>query len=590
MLDEKGYDVVEVRATIENIFRIIDASFLGRNRGKKLNFTEILELMNDLRGLFNIYAEKEPKEAGKMAVNKYIKLLTMLIKLDVSRERLKEYHDQLENAYRIAGSVSLEHFIIYYEWYEEEKFFEERYEILEGYCYYLNRMCFDRSFEGIIANLPSGYGKSRMVRYYEAFRLGQDSGGTFLALCSNDNLINGQSRSVIDIIKNPRYGDVFPNLRWSKTQKDFFLKETDGEWKLKKCRMLASYYACTTRSNIVGQRADLSIDIDDLYADPKEAQNENLNKEYYDKFVTVWKKRYVQNKKAQIIVTGTLWSATDFLSKLINLWNRESNFVNDPRHKYCKISEDGKKVIIQVPALDYETGESTCKKIKSTEELLQERETMDRYLWETNFQQIPTSPAGMVFDYDKLNTYEMLPNIDSEYSYASLDPSRKGNDFLSMPIFRKDENEGKYYLTDALFSQTSVKYLYDDIVDKIIFNKIIALVIENNTDTSLKEVIEEKLRAKSYYGCVIYEKYAVTNKEVRINQMKDVIKDKMVFPSKNKYGINTQIGKAMNQLTVYSFDFPNRHDDMPDSLALFADQIILENAIPQKAEPIRRSF
>lgn len=590
MLDEKGYDVVEVRATIENIFRIIDASFLGRNRGKKLNFTEIFELMNDLRGLFNIYAEKEPKEAGKMAVNKYIKLLTMLIKLDVSRERLKEYHDQLENAYRIAGSVSLEHFIIYYEWYEEEKFFEERYEILEGYCYYLNRMCFDRSFEGIIANLPSGYGKSRMVRYYEAFRLGQDPGGTFLALCSNDNLINGQSRSVIDIIKNPRYGDVFPNLRWSKTQKDFFLKETDGEWKLKKCRMLASYYACTTRSNIVGQRADLSIDIDDLYADPKEAQNENLNKEYYDKFVTVWKKRYVQNKKAQIIVTGTLWSATDFLSKLINLWNRESNFVNDPRHKYCKISEDGKKVIIQVPALDYETGESTCKKIKSTEELLQERETMDRYLWETNFQQIPTSPAGMVFDYDKLNTYEMLPNIDSEYSYASLDPSRKGNDFLSMPIFRKDENEGKYYLTDALFSQTSVKYLYDDIVDKIIFNKIIALVIENNTDTSLKEVIEEKLRAKSYYGCVIYEKYAVTNKEVRINQMKDVIKDKIVFPSKNKYGINTQIGKAMNQLTVYSFDFPNRHDDMPDSLALFADQIILENAIPQKAEPTRRGF
>lgn len=590
MLNEKGYDVVEVKATIENIFKIIDASFLSRNRGKKLNFTEIFELMNDLKGLFNVYAEKEPKEAGKMAVNKYIKLLTMLIKLDVSTERLKEYHDQLENAYRIAGSVSLEHFIIYYEWYEEEKFFEERYEILEGYCYYLNRMCFDRSFEGIIANLPSGYGKSRMVRYYEAFRLGQDSGGTFLALCSNDNLINGQSRSVIDIIKNPRYGDVFPNLRWSKTQKDFFLKETDGEWKLKKCRMLASYYACTTRSNIVGQRADLSIDIDDLYADPKEAQNENLNKEYYDKFVTVWKKRYVQNKKAQIIVTGTLWSATDFLSKLINLWNRESKFVNDPRHKYCKISEDGKKVIIQVPALDYETGESTCKKIKSTEELLQERETMDRYLWETNFQQIPTSPAGMVFDYDKLNTYEMLPNIDSEYSYASLDPSRKGNDFLSMPIFRKDENEGKYYLTDALFSQTSVKYLYDDIVDKIIFNKIIALVIENNTDTSLKEVIEEKLRAKSYYGCVIYEKYAVTNKEVRINQMKDVIKDKMVFPSKNKYGVNTQIGKAMNQLTIYSFDFPNRHDDMPDSLALFADQIILENAIPQKAEPIRRGF
>ena len=73
-----------------------------------------------------------------------------------------------------------------------------------------------------------------MVRFYEAFRLGVESEGTFLALCSNDDLIKGQSRSVIDIIKNPRYGNVFTHMRWNKEDKDFFLKETDGEWKLEK--------------------------------------------------------------------------------------------------------------------------------------------------------------------------------------------------------------------------------------------------------------------------------------------------------------------------------------------------------------------
>lgn len=545
--------------------------------------------MNDLKGLFDIYAELNARECGKMAVKKYIKLINLLIEIESSKDRIVSYHDHLENAYRIAGRVSLEHFIIYYEWYENEKLLEDRYEILEGYCYYLNRMCFDRSFEGIIANLPSGYGKSRMVRFYEAFRLGVESEGTFLALCSNDDLIKGQSRSVIDIIKNPRYGNVFTHMRWSKEDKEFFLKETDGEWKLRQCKMLASYYAMSTRTNVVGIRASLSINIDDLYADPKEAQNQNLNKEYYNKFVTVWRKRYVQNKKAQVVVTGTMWSATDFLTMLITLWERESEFVPDPSHKYCRISKDGKRVIIQVPALDYETDESTCPKIKTTEELHKERETMDRYLWETNFQQRPTSPEGMVFDYEKLKKYDFLPKFDNEYSYASLDPSRKGNDFLSMPIFKKDDN-GKYYLTDILFSKTSVKYLYDEIVDKIISNKVIALVVENNTDTSLKEVLEEKLIQKGYYGCVIYEKYAVTNKEIRINAMKDLIVDKIIFPNRNKFGKNTDMGKAMEQLTSYSFDFPNKHDDMPDSLALFGDQIILENAIPQRAEPMKRRF
>ena len=593
MSQKDNYDEKEIRETIDGVINAINGSFVWNKYMKrnemKMSLKDIMLFMSDLKGLFNIYSEQNPKECGRLAITKYIKLLNLLINIEDSDDRKAEYHNHLENAYRLAGRVSLEHFIIYYEWYEEERLLEDRYEILEGYCYYLNKMCFDRSFEGIIANLPSGYGKSRMVRFYEAFRLGVESDGTFLALCSNDDLIKGQSRSVIDIIKNERYGNVFPHMRYSKDDKDFFLKETDGEWKLKRCKMLASYYAASTRTNVVGLRANLSIDIDDLYADPKEAQNENLNKEYYNRFVTVWRKRYVQNKVPQIVVTGTMWSATDFLTKLITLWERESEFIPDPKHKYCRISKDGKRVIIQVPALDYETDESTCPKIKSTEELRKERETMDRYLWETNFQQRPTSPEGMVFDYEKLKKYDELPKFEFDTSFASLDPSRKGNDFLSMPIFKKD-SEGYYYLTDILFSKTSVKYLYDDIVDKIITNKIIALVIENNTDTSLKDIIEIKLQAKGYNGCVIYEKYAVTNKEVRINQYKDVIKDKIYFPNRNKFGKNTQMGQAMEQLTSYSFDFPNKHDDMPDSCALFGDQIIMGNAIPMKASAMKRPF
>lgn len=579
----------DLRKTIDEYLDLVSNNFTQRQKARKLKTYEIFPLMGDLRAAFDMYSEMNAQECGRVVITRYIKLLNLLIALEESNDRKIEYHDHLENAYRIAAKVSLEHFIIYYEWYEEDKLLEDRYEILEGYCYYLNKMCFDRSFEGIISNLPSGYGKSRMVRYYEAFRLGVETGGTFLSLCSNDDLIKGQSRSVIDIIKNERYGEVFPHLKYDKGDREFFLKETDGEWKLKQCKMLATYYASSTRTNVVGIRASLSINIDDLYADPKEAQNEALNKEYYNKFVTVWRKRYVQNKKPQIIITGTMWSPTDFLCKIINLWENESKFIPDPRHKYCRVSEDGKRVIIQVPALDYETDESTCPKIKSTEELRKERETMDRYLWETNFQQRPTSPEGMVFDYDKLKVYNNLPSDLSDVSYAVLDPNRKGIDFLSMPIFRKNAIE-EYYLTDILFEQTSTKYLIDAICDKIIQNKVVLLVVETNTDSSLPETLKNRLREKNYNGCVIAELHSTKIKEVKINSMKDLIKDKMYFPDRTKYGINSQMGKAMQQLTVYSFDFPNKHDDMPDSLAIFAEQIIMGEATPQRAIPMRRRF
>lgn len=584
-----SYDEKVIRSTIDEILGIIKRNVISSNPQWKYSFTQIYELMVDLKGLFDIYIEQNARECGRLVISDYIRIINFLIKVEQSDDRKVKYHDHLENAYRIAGRVSLEHFIIYYEWYEEERLLEERYEILSGYCYYLNRMCFDRTFEGIIANLPSGYGKSRMVRFYEAFRLGIEPEGTFLSLCSNDDLVKGQSRSVIDIIKNERYGNVFPHMRYSKEDRDFFLKETDGEWKLKKCKMLATYYASSTRTNVVGIRASLSINIDDLYADPKEAQNDNLNKEYTDKFLTVWRKRYVQNRKPQVVVSGTMWSATDFLTKLISLWEKESEFIPDPKHKYCRISADGKRVIIQVPALDYETDESTCPRIKSTEELRKERETMDRYLWETNFQQRPTSPEGMVFDISKLKTYEVLPDDLTEVSYAVLDPNRKGKDFLSMPICRKN-SIGEHYLVDILFEQTSTKYLIDAICDKIIMNKVVMIAIESNTDSSLPETIKYKLFEKGYNGCVVSDFYSTEIKEVRINSMKDVVKDKMYFPSKKLYGINSQMGKAMDQLTRYSFEFPNRHDDMPDSCAMYGKQIILEEATPRRATAVKRLF
>ena len=556
--------------------------------GKDVDENQIYEMMKDLRVLFDSFIEEDVEYCTKLIKAKYIPILNLLMRIDNNQEHKITYLEQLENAYRLGARYDLECFIIYYEWNEEDKLYEKRYGILNGYVYYLNEMA-HRRINNIIANMPSGYGKTRTVKFYEAFRLGLDPKGTFLSLCSNDTVVKGGSRSVIDIIKNERYGKVFPKISYQAFGKDLFLKETDGEWKLKDCAMLASYYASTTNSNVVGERASLSVDIDDLYADPKEALDENLNKDYYNKFVTVWRKRYIQNKTPQIIISGTMWSPTDFITKIIDLYESESKFIPDDKFKYTRMSEDGKSVIIQLPALDPITDKSTCEELRSTEELHKERKSMDTYLWETNFQQNPTTPEGLEFDWKALNLYTEKPVNVYGYSYAVIDGTRKsGKDFFSMPIYQDYYDD--YALIDCIFTKIATSELIDCIVDKIIDNHIVKLVIETNVDGGLKRVLTEKLHSRGYFACVIIEKYNTVPKKIRIEAEKGIIKKKIWFPHKNIIEANTDMSRFMQNFTLYNASGRNVNDDAPDSNAMFCSEVIGEKSKPRKAQPIERKF
>ena len=130
--------------------------------------------------------------------------------------------------------------------------------------------------------------------------------------------------------------------------------------------------------------------------------------------------------------------------------------------------------------------------------------------------------------------------------------------------------------------------LYDEIVSKIIEHKVIDFVIENNTDTSLKVLLEEKLKAKGYNLCIIREKYNVKNKEQRIKDMRGHMKANILFKEKNLVKPNTDYGRFMHNFTTYSFDYANKNDDAPDSLALFTAETIIGLGLVNKVIPLDR--
>lgn len=579
----------EIYKAIDSTLTILENNFRYA-WGKKIPFEEVFEMIKDLHVLFCNY-EKNTKECGKIVVKRYIPLLDLLIKVDTNPNHSLEYVNYLKYAYKLGARVSLEHYMVYREWDEpeKEKFFEPRYNILSGYIHYLQELECNPNFHTLIFNAPSGYGKTYPKKISEAWSFGISNTGAMLSLCSNDDVVKSGSRTVIDEIKSDSFGDVFPEMKYDETDKNYFLKETDEKWKLKTCRLPFSYYAKTTQANVVGSRASKSIHIDDLYPDYKEAMNQALNSYYYNKSITVWEKRFVQHLIPNVCITGTLWASGDYIDLKIHQLKREHKFIKHPKYPYTLISEDGSCAIIQVPALDYETGESTCPEIKPTSELLKEKANMEEYLWETNFQQKPTNPESLLFSYDKLRAYETIPETDYKGTYAVIDATRKtGKDFFSMPIFKKVQNDTMfdYYLCDCLFTRTATKDMYYDIVDKIIQNNIIFLVIESNVTSELKSNIERICREKGITPPEIVEKYNVENKSARITNEMHLVKKQLVFPQKGMYGVNTHIGKFMDNLTTYNSTGINANDDAPDSCALFCSEIIEENSQPQVATPL----
>jgi hypothetical protein len=214
---------------------------------------------------------------------------------------------------------------------------------------------------------------------------------------------------------------------------------------------------------------------------------------------------------------------------------------------------------------------------------------MDEYLWETNFQQVPTNPSALSFSYEKLRTYSEIPKSDYVGTDAVIDATRKsGKDFFAMPIFKKVEREtlNEYYLQDCLFTRTATKDMYNEIVDKIISNHINTLVIESNVTSELAQNLDRILASKGVGYCEILEKYNTVPKATRIENEKHIIKKQLIFPQKNMYGFNTDIGRFMENLTSYNATGLNANDDAPDSCALFSSEIIEENSQPQIAQPL----
>ena len=509
------------------------------------------------------------------------------------------YYSVWEKSMALASRESFHHFLLYTELDRkpDRQVYSNRIEVLQPIVYYLNKMHNEPQFLDLIGSFPPSYGKSFVVNYFSAWVLGKDINGSILRLSYSDDLLNGFSRSIKSLILDTRFQDVFPYFRQFGNKP--FSKDKDSDWLIKNADTLVSHYTRTRDGAVTGVRAKSYIILDDMTKGADEANNDRIHDKYWDQYMTEWRNRK-DNDLVKEITIGTMWNPKDILGRkseqLANIYEER-----DGKFKYTKeyIDENGKVrgVVIRIPLLD-ENLESTCEFIYSTETALNIKESMDDFLFSCVYQQDPIAPTGRMFAYENLKTYEFQGNhiyhngqrIElSPYAMASLDPVRKGDDFVAMPIFKYDvDNPHIYYLIDVMFQGKSMDEVYSEITSRVLQHNMNKLVVENNTDTSLRALIDKNLKERGYYGCEIVEKFNTTKKEQRIRDENLPMRMQIVYPEQGLFPIKSEMGKFMENITKFSLETPNKHDDAPDSVALFVAEIIKDGYRGAKVEAIGR--
>jgi predicted phage terminase large subunit-like protein len=566
--------------TLESTFTDI----LNVLKSSKMKEHDKLDWCNSALSILEEMYKQDELGSVKVAKTKLIPVLHKLIE-GSEIENMALFFDYYKRAYCFCARRDFECFVDYIEWNMPRKVLANRRNVLKPYVDALNRIAFDDKLQYLVVSYPPSMGKSYLATLFTAWGYGISINNSVIRMSYSDELVLGFSRTVKGIISSPEFAEIFPLFKLYNGKP--FEVERESDWKIKNANVPKSNHIARTRNgSTTGERASFAIIFDDMTKGAEEANSEKAHRDIYDKWNTEWWNRR-DGVRCKFIFVGTQWTPEDILNRIIEDRNKIST-LQPTDNPYVMESEDKSTIVIRVPMLD-ENHKTTCSEVYPQQIAEQIEQNTDPFLFSCVYQQNPIAPTGRELSWECLQTYIEPPDDLAPYCMAVIDTKRKGKDNLNMFICKPDGN-GKHYLWDAIFSKKPMQSLYNDIIEKIILHRITTLVIENNTDESLKTLLDDRLKARGVYWCKILEKYNTVKKETRIKDNLWTILTLIIFRDKSIVKPNTDLGRLMDNITKYSFDYPNKFDDGPDGTALYASEIILGKSILNKPKPIRRPF
>lgn len=304
--------------------------------------------------------------------------------------------------------------------------------------------------------------------------------------------------------------------------------------------------------------------VDDLIRDREHSLSpqrmENTYQEYLNKMVDR------KNDGAKELMVGTLWNVLDPLERMRN------TFEGDERYKFRRI-----------PAINEDGASNFQYDINgfSTKWYLDLKAKLDAAEWEAKYQQRPFVREGLLFPKEELRYFDGILPDEQRRVVAVCDPAFGGGDSLSMPVCA-DFGDKQKYIIDWVFNTGTQKVTVPKIVDKIAQHGISELQIEKNAGgLLLADSIKAEMDKRQVYCCriTLVSANVKMSKEDKISGYSDYVKDNFIFLLPRSKKDATDIGryirskeyeKALEEMSMFSPQGKNPHDDAPDSIVQLA--------------------
>ena len=359
--------------------------------------------------------------------------------------------------------------------------------------------------------------------------------------------------------------DIFPAVQVVKTNAQ------DMRIDLGKRKRFETFEFSSIGSGNAGKvRASNLLVADDLVPDIESA----MSKERMDK---LWQQYYTDLMQRMIgdcvqLLVQTPWTLHDPIDRL------ELTHAEDPKAEF-----------IHLPALD-ENDESNFDYPYglgfTTEFYRNQRDIMDDASWRALYMTQPIEREGQLYNEDELRRYFELPDGKPDAILFVCDTKDKGTDYCVMPICYQYGND--FYCEDIVCDNSNPEIVEARLVSKLIEHKAQMGQFESNSaGGKVAEKVQKEVKEAGGIA-KITTKYTTQGKETKIIVNSPWVKDRVLFKDNSVIKKDKEYRRMLNFLCGYTMAGKNKHDDVPDAWAMFAEYV--QQLEGSKVEVFRRPF
>lgn len=409
----------------------------------------------------------------------------------------------------------------------------------------------DDELDILSISMPPGTGKTTLGEFFISFVMGHYPNTPNLMSSHSGFMTRMFYDAVLNIITSNEYcwSDVFPDIVFEGNNAK---EETInlGRWQSFKtltCRPI--------RGSLTGvTRCEGFLYVDDLVSGIEEALSIDRLDKLYGEYTTDLKSR--KKKKAKEIHIATRWSVHDVIGRL------ERMYEGNPRAEF-----------IAVPDIDPQTGKSNFDydyDVGFDEKYFHDMEmSMDDVSYRCLYKSDPIEREGILYHPTELQRYiGGLPDREPDSILAICDTKDTGTDYNFLGVFYQYGD--RYYLEDLVFKNIDPGTLDELNSDMLVKHHVQQAQFESNKEGSRTANEVERLVKAKGGRCHITKKYTTQNKETKIIVNSSWVKEHVIFKDITEYEPKSDYGVMMSFLCSYTQLGKNKHDDAPDTLAMFA--------------------